>query len=233
MTGKKHYRLLIIDDDTALTGLLVEYFERFGHTLATAANAKDGRFLLCRDEPDLLILDVMLPDADGMELCRTIREDSDIPILMLTARGDVPDRVLGLEFGADDYVPKPFEPRELVARVETLLRRTRETPQRRLTARDGLVLETETRRVAMGDTEIELTSMEFELLRILMESRGRVLSRERVLRKLRGIDSDIFDRSVDMLISRLRKKLADDSKSPRFIKTIWRTGYQFVGASDS
>ena len=120
----------------------------------------------------------MLPDADGMELCRRIRADSDIPIVMLTARGDVPDRVLGLEFGADDYVPKPFEPRELVARVETLMRRSRPAVPRRLTGAGGLVLETETRRVALGDEEIELTTMEFELLRMLMDSRGRVLSRE-------------------------------------------------------
>ncbi len=233
MRGKRQYRLLMIDDDSALNELLVEYFDRFGHKLATATTAADGRYLLRRDDPDLLILDVMLPDADGMELCRTIRSESDIPIVMLTARGDLPDRILGLEFGADDYIPKPFEPRELVARVETLMRRSRETPARRLAAAGGLVLETETRRVTLGGTEIELTSMEFELLRILMESRGRVLSREMVLRKLRGIDADIYDRSVDMLISRLRKKLSDDTRSPRFIKTIWRTGYQFVGSSDS
>jgi DNA-binding response OmpR family regulator len=233
MSGKKQLRLLMIDDDKSLNELLVEYFSRFGHKLATATTAADGRYLLRRNEPDLLILDVMLPDADGMELCRTIRSESDIPIVMLTARGDVPDRVLGLEFGADDYIPKPFEPRELVARIETLMRRSREAPARRLSAGGGLVLETETRRVTLGEAEIELTSMEFELLRILMDSRGRVLSREMLLRKLRGIDADIYDRSVDMLISRLRKKLADDSRSPRFIKTIWRTGYQFVGNSDS
>ncbi len=233
MTKKKQYRLLMIDDDASLNKLLVEYFDRFGHKLTTATTAGDGRYLLRRDDPDLLILDVMLPDADGMELCRQIREESDIPIVMLTARGDVPDRVLGLEYGADDYIPKPFEPRELVARVETLMRRSRETPARRLMAGGGLILETETRRVTLGGKEIDLTSTEFELLRILMDSRGRVLSREMLLRKLRGIDADIYDRSVDMLISRLRKKLADDSRSPRFIKTVWRNGYQFVGVTDS
>jgi DNA-binding response OmpR family regulator len=232
VSGKKQYRVLMIDDDAALNALLVEYFERFEHVLITATTAAEGRRRLRNDEPDLLILDVMLPDADGMELCRTIREESDIPILMLTARGDLTDRVLGLEFGADDYVPKPFEPRELVARVETLMRRSRETPSKRIAA-GGLTLEVETRQVSLDGDAIELTSMEFELLRILMDSRGRVLSREIVLRKLRGIDGDIYDRSVDMLISRLRKKLADDSNAPRFIKTIWRTGYQFVGASDS
>ena len=233
MSGKKRYRLLMIDDDASLNELLVEYFDRFGHTLATAITAAAGRTLLRRDDPDLLILDVMLPDADGMELCRTIRSESDIPIVILTARGDLPDRVLGLEFGADDYIAKPFEPRELVARVETLMRRSRKLHARRLSATGGLVLETETRRVILGGTELELTSLEFELLRILMDSRGRVLSREMLLRRLRGIDADIYDRSVDMLVSRLRKKLDDDSHSPRYIKTIWRAGYQFVGEADS
>lgn len=222
----------MIDDDASLNGLLVEYFDRFGHILTTATTAAAGRSLLSRDEPDLLILDVMLPDADGMELCRSIRSTSDIPIVMLTARGDLPDRVLGLEFGADDYVPKPFEPRELVARVETLMRRSRGTRRRRLSA-GGLALETETRRVSLEGAAIELTSLEFELLRILMESGGRVLTREMLLRRLRGIDSDIYDRSVDMLISRLRRKLGDDSRSPRYIKTIWRNGYQFAGGDDS
>ncbi|HET6278883.1 MAG TPA: response regulator transcription factor [Candidatus Polarisedimenticolia bacterium] len=231
MSGRKRYRLLMIDDDASLNELLVEYFDRFGHTLTTATTAAAGRALLRRDDPDLLILDVMLPDADGMELCRSIRSASDVPIVMLTARGDLPDRILGLEFGADDYIPKPFEPRELVARVETLMRRSRETRARRLTA-GGLALETETRRVFLHGAGLELTSLEFELLRILMESGGRVLTREMLLRRLRGIDSDIYDRSVDMLISRLRRKLADDSRSPRYIKTIWRNGYQFVGGSD-
>ncbi len=228
MSTKKRYRLLMIDDDAALGGLLVEYFERFGHRLATATTAAEGRHRLRRDPPDLLILDVMLPDADGMELCRAIRSESDVPIVMLTARGDLPDRVLGLELGADDYVPKPFEPRELVARVETLMRRARATSARRLSA-GALVLEIETRRVTLNDSEVELTSTEFELLRILMESRGRVLSREALLLKLRGIDCEVYDRSVDMLISRLRRKLSDDSRAPRLIKTIRGTGYQFVG----
>ena len=231
MTGKASYRLLIIDDDVALNELLGEYLERFGHRLAAATTATDGIRLLRRDRPDLLILDVMLPDADGMEVCREIRRESDIPIVMLTARGDVPDRVLGLEFGADDYVPKPFEPRELVARIETLMRRSRQPVTPRL-VRGGLTLDSETRRVELAGAEVDLTSMEFELLRVLMESRGRVLTRDAVLQALRGIDADVYDRSVDMLVSRLRRKLEDDSRSPRWIKTIRGTGYQFVGGGD-
>ena len=232
MSGKQRYRLLMIDDDELLNELLVEYFDRFGHHLATATTAAVGRGLLRRDDPDLLILDVMLPDADGLELCRAIRERSDIPIVMLTARGDLPDRVLGLELGADDYIPKPFEPRELVARIETLMRRCRGPAGSRLHTAAGLVLDTETRRVTLGGTEVGLTSMEFELLAILMRSRGRVLSREVLVGELRGMDAEVYDRSVDMLVSRLRKKLGDDSRSPRFIKTVRRAGYQFVGGSD-
>jgi DNA-binding response OmpR family regulator len=219
----------MIDDDESLNRLLVDYFPRFGHELLTATSVKAGKRILRTSDPDLLILDVMLPDADGLELCRSLRLESDIPIIMLTARADVPDRVLGLQYGADDYVPKPFEPRELVARVENVMRRVRAAPMRILTAAGGLALETETRRVTLNEEEVSLTSTEFELLRILMESRGRVLTRESLLRRLRGLDADIFDRSVDMLVSRLRNKLDDDSRSPRFIKTVWRVGYQFVG----
>ena len=221
----------MIDDDAALTALLAEYFARFGHTLTGSTTAADGLHLLRRDDPDLLTLDVMLPDDDGMRLCRALRAESRIPILMLTARGDVPDRVLGLEGGADDYVPKPFEPRELEARVETLMRRT---PRRagRTAAAGELRLETATRRVTLRDDEIDLTSAEFELLFILMESRGRVLSRDALLFRLRGVDGGVLDPSVDMLVSRLRKKLDDDSRTPRLIKTIRGCGYQFVGAVD-
>lgn len=233
MTAEKtQYRLLMIDDDVELNRLLADYFQTFGHQIDSATTAARGRHLLRRDDPDLLILDVMLPDADGMELCRSIRDESDVPILMLTARGDVPDRVLGLEYGADDYVPKPFEPRELVARVESLMRRARDAPRRNLSA-GGLQLQAETRVVTLHGEPVELTSMEFELLHVLMESGGRVLTRETLLRRLRGLDADVYDRSVDMMVSRLRKKLGDDSRAPRFIKTVRRTGYQFVGADHS
>ena len=234
MNEKKRYRVLMIDDDVALGALLAEYFERFGHRLTVAATAADGRYRLRRDQPDVLILDVMLPDADGMELCRELRAVTDLPILMLTARGDLPDRVLGLELGADDYLPKPFEPRELVARVEATLRRSRSQPAARAgkLAASGLELDLETRRVTLDGSEVELTTAELELLRVLLESRGRVLTRDGILHCLRGLEADVYDRSVDMLVSRLRKKLGDDTRSPRFIKTVRGSGYQFVGARD-
>jgi len=228
----RSYHLLMIDDDVALGRLLEEYLGKFGHKLRTATTAATGMLELRRQLPDLLILDLMLPDKDGLTLCKEIRSELDVPIIMLTARGDVADRIVGLELGADDYLPKPFEPRELVARIDSVVRRASNRKPRRILTCGELVLEPERRRVVLEGRSLELTSMEFELLEILMESRGRVLSREQLLLRLRGIDASVYDRSVDMLVSRLRQKLGDDSRAPRFIKTIWRTGYQFVGRPD-
>ncbi len=226
----QRHQLLIIDDDTALNGLLVEYLERFGHRLRTATTAADGLRELRRERPDLLILDVMLPDKDGLTLCKEIRGELDVPIVMLTARGDVADRIVGLELGADDYLAKPFEPRELVARIDSVLRRAAGggEPRGVLTAGE-LTLDPAARGVTLAGETIELTTMEFELLQVLMQSRRRVLSRDQLLLKLRGIDADVYDRSVDMHVSRLRQKLGDDSRAPRFVKTIRGAGYQFVG----
>jgi DNA-binding response OmpR family regulator len=226
------YRILIIDDDVNLNALLTEYLQGFGHTLVSETTAAAGRKRLRRELPDLLILDVMLPDTDGLTLCREFRAEYDLPIIMLTARGEVADRVMGLELGADDYMPKPFEPRELVARIQSVIRRAREHDQGEVLACDGLRLEAETRRVELDGNEVELTTMEFELLKGLMESRGRVLSRDHLIERLRGIDADVYDRSIDMLISRLREKLGDDPRRPRFIRTVRMGGYQFVGAVD-
>jgi DNA-binding response OmpR family regulator len=223
------YRLLMVDDDVDLNALLSEYLQRFGHQLLTATTAADGWRALRAERPDLVILDIMLPDKDGLTLCREIRAEHDLPIVMLTARGEVADRILGLELGADDYLAKPFEPRELVARIESVLRRAAGRSKNRELSCRGLTLGVETRRVTLDGADLELTTMEFELLRVLMESHGRVLSRNRLIEKLRGFDAEVYDRSIDMMVSRLRQKLGDDSKAPRFIKTVWRTGYQFVG----
>jgi len=224
------YRILIIDDDVDLNALLTEYLQGFGHTLVSETTAAAGRKRLRRELPDLLILDVMLPDTDGLTLCREIRAEYDVPIIMLTARGEVADRVMGLEFGADDYVAKPFEPRELVARIQSVIRRAKDGIQGDVLVCDGLRLETETRRVELDGHDVELTTMEFALLKDLMESRGRVMSRDRLLERLRGIDTNVYDRSIDMLISRLREKLGDEPRKPRFIRTVRIGGYQFVGA---
>jgi DNA-binding response OmpR family regulator len=226
------FRILIIDDDANLNALLTEYLQKFGHSLVSETTAEAGRRRLRRELPDLLILDVMLPDTDGLTLCREFRAEYDLPIIMLTARGEIADRVMGLELGADDYMPKPFEPRELVARIQSVIRRAKDRIKSDVLVCDGLRLDTETRRVELDSNDVELTTMEFELLKGLMESRGRVMSRDRLIERLRGIDADVFDRSIDMLISRLREKLGDDPRQPRFIRTVRMGGYQFVGAVD-
>lgn len=234
MTAAKpdHYRILIIDDDVELNALLDEYLRGFGHKLASATSAAAGREQLRRELPDLLILDVMLPDTDGLTLCREFREQYDVPIIMLTARGEIADKVMGLELGADDYLAKPFEPRELVARIQSVIRRSQDHVSTTVLTCDGLRLEPDTQRTELDGNAVELTTMEFELLKDLMQSRGRVMSRDRLIERLRGFDAEVYDRSVDMLVSRLREKLGDDPKKPRFIRTVRLGGYQFVGAAN-
>lgn len=229
LAGPTQSHILMIDDDADLNALVTEYLARFGHRLVTATTAARGMAQLRREQPDLIILDIMLPDTDGLTLCREIRNEFDVPIIMLTARGEVADRVLGLELGADDYLSKPFEPRELVARIQSVIRRSAGRQSSEALVSDGLRLEKKTRRVNLDGNDLDLTTMEFELLKVLMESHGRVLSRNRLIERLRGIDADVYDRSIDMLVSRLRDKLGDDSHTPRFIKTVRLSGYQFVG----
>lgn len=232
LAGATQSHILMVDDDVDLNALVTEYLARFGHRLVTATTAARGMAELRRERPDLVILDIMLPDTDGLTLCREIRSESDVPIIMLTARGEVADRVLGLELGADDYLSKPFEPRELVARIQSVIRRSVSRESHDVLVSDSLRLEKQTRRVSLDGNDLDLTTMELELLMVLMESHGRVLSRNRLLERLRGIDADVYDRSIDMLVSRLRDKLGDDSHAPRFIKTVRLTGYQFVGQSN-
>ena len=172
----------------------------------------------------------MLPGRDGFEICREVRKTSSIPIIMLTARGDVIDRVSGLELGADDYVGKPFEPRELVARVQATLRRAEAGGMDQSMLRfEGLTIDTDTRSVQVDEKAVDLTSMEYELLLILAKRHGKKLSRDDILSELRGIDAAILTRSVDIMVSRLRQKIGDSVKPPRFIQTVWGRGYSFVG----
>ena len=195
-----------------------------------ALEAEEGFRKLNRENPDLVLLDVMLPGKDGFEICREIRKTSNIPIIMLTARGDVIDRVSGLELGADDYIGKPFEPRELVARVQATLRRSEAAGSSPAKLEfEGLTIDTDTRNVAVDGKPVDLTSMEFELLLILARRHGRKMSRDDILSELRGIDAAILTRSVDIMVSRLRGKLNDSVKPPRFIQTIWGRGYSFIG----
>lgn len=224
-------RILLIDDDKRHSDLLKTFLERYGITMDAAETAGEGLGKLKQAEYDLLLLDVMLPGRDGFEVCREVRKSSDIPIIMLTARGDVIDRVSGLELGADDYIGKPFEPRELVARIQTIMRRVTSSGAQSAGQLqfDGLRIDTDSRVVYLEDETVELTSMEYELLCILARNAGRKMSRDEILSELRGIDTAILTRSVDIMVSRVRQKIGDSAKPARFIQTVWGFGYVFVG----
>jgi DNA-binding response OmpR family regulator len=222
-------KVLLIDDDRKHSELLKNYLKQFGIRLECAGDADEGLRKLSRVDPDLLLLDVMLPGRDGFDICREVRRTSEIPIIMLTARGDVVDRVSGLELGADDYIGKPFEPRELVARIQSILRRSSSTDVRDPVLRfEGIDIDRDAKEVHVDGERVDLTSMEFELLTVLAKRAGKKVSRDEILNELRGIDAAIMTRSVDIMISRLRQKLGDSLKPPRFIQTVWGTGYAFV-----
>jgi len=225
-------RVLLIDDDERLCSLLTEYLGRFGFAVTTATHPEDGLRALKNAQPEILILDVMLPDMDGFAVCRKVRETSRIPIIMLTARGDVMDRIVGLELGADDYLPKPFEPRELVARIQAVLRRGKSVETEEVTRIGTLEVDWTARAARIDGTDLALTTAEFALLALLVRNRGRVLTRERILDETRGLDWESYDRSIDVLVSRLRQKLGDDPKRPSFIRTVRGTGYIFIGGGN-
>ena len=218
-------KILLIDDDQALAPPLQEYFARFGLELINAIHPQQGLELLASQRPDLVILDVMLPDMDGFEVCRTIRHDSSVPIIMLTARGEVMDRVVGLELGADDYLPKPFEPRELVARINNILKRSRQEPaaEQRLCFED-LEIDLERQLVLLQGEPVQLTNMEYRLLVLLAQRPGKPFSRDEILNALKGVEVELYTRSVDILISRVRQKL----RPTDYIKTVRGAGYSFV-----
>ena len=225
--GPMSGRILIIDDDERLAAMVAGYLEGAGFRVAAAPTAAEGQQRLKREQFDALILDLMLPDGDGLEVCRRIRQTSDVPILMLTARGDAMDRVVGLEIGADDYLPKPFEPRELLARLQTVLRRARAptAPPVRLVF-DGLTIDIERRQVLVQGRVAELTGTEFELLALLANEPHKVFDRDEILNRLRGHEAELHTRAVDILVSRLRKKL----EPLDCIKTLRNAGYTFAGA---
>ena len=215
-------KVLLIDDDAHLGPPLTQYFQRFGLGLEQALTPSTGLARLRQGGFDAAILDVMLPEMDGFELCRAIRRESDLPVLMLTARGELTDRVVGLELGADDYLPKPFEPRELVARLQTILRRRVGAPSPDAPLHfDGLTLEPATRSVRRLGEPVELTSTEFDLLHLLARSPGKVFSRDDILAALRGHEADLYTRAVDIVVSRLRRKL----EPLEAIKTLRNAGY--------
>lgn len=225
-------RILIIDDDTRLAGMVADYLGGVGFRAAVSHTAREGEQRLKREPFDALILDLMLPDADGLEVCRRIRQTSDVPILMLTARGDAMDRVVGLEVGADDYLPKPFEPRELLARLRAILRRRQGGEPRDILRFGRLEIDRGARQVRIDGEERTLTSYQFALLNALAEHAGRVMSRDALMDLLRGEPQEPFDRSVDVHISRIRAAIEDDAKNPRRIITVRGAGYVFAKEQD-
>src|SRR5579863_6636839 len=233
MTEAALTRLLLVDDEPSLRQPLAAYLTRQGFTVREAANAADARQMLVEDSPDLVLLDIMMPGEDGLSFCRHLVETRAIPTIFLTARGEATDRIVGLEIGADDYVVKPFEPRELVARIRSVLRRAGRGPadasvdedflfegwrldplKRRLTAPDGAV--------------VAISSVEFRLLLAFLEHPRQVLDRDRLLDMVQGREAHLFDRAVDNQVSRLRRKIELDSRNPQMIQTVWGGGYMLA-----
>jgi two-component system, OmpR family, response regulator len=221
------HRILLIDDDELLAPPLAAYLQRFDMQLDSATRPSAGLERLRAQAYDAAILDVMLPEMDGFELCRTIRKESGLPIIMLTARGEVMDRIVGLELGADDYLPKPFEPRELAVRLQTILRRARAAPaaDAQPLSFEGLHIDLARRQVRRLDQPVELTGTEFELLVLLAREPRKVFDRDQILNRLRGHEAELHTRAVDILVSRLRRKL----EPLDCIKTLRNAGYAFAG----
>ena len=218
-------RVLVIDDDAGLRALLAEYLGGRGFAVETEASGDEGLARLRAGGVDLVVLDVMMPGKDGFQVCREIRAFSAVPIVMLTARGDEFDRIVGLELGADDYLPKPFNPRELLARAQAVLRRCAAPAAPQLLSAGPIALDPDRREVFIDGAPVELTTTEFEILRTLVANAGRVIPRERLMELARGEDFASFERSVDVHVSHLRRKLGDDPKHPTLIKTVRGVGY--------
>ena len=225
-------KILYVEDDPEAREFVQKALAQHGCVVDLAENGAEGLERATEAAYDILVLDVMLPGQDGFAVCRKLRETSPLPIVMLTARGSVMDRIVGLEMGADDYLPKPFEPRELVARIQAVLRRGAGAPPGERVQVGSLEVDWGARSARLGGRPLDLTTAEFELLGLLVRNRGRVLTRERILDQTRGVDWEAYDRSVDVLVSRLRGKLGDDARRPAFIKTVRGVGYSFVAGGD-
>jgi DNA-binding response OmpR family regulator len=225
---------LLVEDDARLAALTKEYLEGHGVAVVHVADGRRGQEEALTGRYDAVLLDLMLPGKDGLEVCREIRARSDVPVLVLTARGEEADRVMGLELGADDYVAKPFSPRELLARIRAVVRRAkgRAGPVKDLVRVGALVVDPAARRVTLRGREVALTGYEFALLEALARRAGRVLSREQLMELARGSAEEAFDRTVDVHVSRLRQKLGDDPKHPRLIKTVRGAGYVLAGEAE-
>jgi len=219
-------KALLIDDDQKLGDLLRNYLKTFDIDLSVINDPREGITTINDLDPDLLILDVMMPHINGFDLCKKIREESNKPIIILSARGESDDKVKGIDLGADDYLSKPFEARELVARIHGLLRRLHKDPDKN----PDQIFKVDQQRleVSLNGAILDLTTKEFELMDLFIKSPGVIFSRDEIIKEIKGIDAHLFSRSIDILISRLRHKIEDDPKDPQLIKTIWGKGYMFV-----
>ena len=230
-------RLLLVDDDTRLVAMVKDYLGAAGYEVETAESLAAGRHQLAEHLYDAMVLDLMLPDGDGLDLCRELRASPrtrHLPLLMLTARGEPLDRIVGLELGADDYLPKPFEPRELLARVKALLRRaTPQTSGDEVLRFGRLEVDLGARVARLDGVECDLTGHQFDLLVVLAQSPGRVLSRDQIMDSLKGHPLEAFDRSIDVHISRIRSVIEDDPKNPRRVLTVRGAGYVFARKQDA
>ena len=226
------FRVLLVEDDARLAGMVADYLAEAGFRPAIAATGEDAERRLKAEDFDVIILDLMLPDTDGLDLCKRIRAKSTIPLLMLTARGDPLDRVIGLELGADDYLPKPFEPRELLARLRAILRRQRDRAPEDLLRFGRLEIDRAARQIRLDGEEKPLTGYQYTLLLALAERAGRVLSRDTLMDLTKGHALEEFDRSIDVHISRIRAAIEDDPKKPRRILTVRGAGYVFAKEQD-
>ncbi|WP_018607753.1 two-component system response regulator OmpR [Uliginosibacterium gangwonense] len=232
---KEHYRILVVDDDARLRNLLDRYLGEQGFTVKTVADATQMDRALNREHFDLMVLDLMLPGEDGLSICKRLRAaENALPIVMLTARSEDVDRIIGLELGADDYLPKPFNPRELVARIHAVLRRQpKDLPgapadTQTIISFGKVRVDLSTRRLECSGETLPLTTGEFALLKVLLQHPRQPLSRDKLMELARGREYDVFDRSIDVQISRLRKLVEDEPTKPRYIQTVWGFGYVFV-----
>jgi DNA-binding response OmpR family regulator len=225
-------RVLLIEDDPRLAAMVSEYLGEAGYRVSHAGDAAKGLAMHGRETFDAIVLDLMLPDMDGLEVCRTVRGRSDTPILMLTARGDATDRIVGLEMGADDYLPKPFEPRELLARLRAILRRRKGADRHDVLRFGRLEIDRDAREVRLDGETKPLTSYQFALLAALAEHAGRVMARDTLMDLVKGEALDAFDRSIDVHVSRIRAMIEDDPRKPRRVITVRGAGYVFAKAQD-
>lgn len=226
-------KILVVDDEERIVGIVRAYLEREGYRVLAARDGKEALALAAKEKPDLIVLDLMLPEMSGWDVCRELRRDSTVPVIMLTARDDDTDKIVGLELGADDYLTKPFNPKELVARVRAVLRRARPAPAAKAFAVGNLVIDVERHEVRRSGTPVALTPSEFALLETLAGSPGRVFTRLQLLERVQGEAFEGYERAIDSHIKNLRQKIEDDPRRPRLVLTVFGVGYKFAERPDA